>query len=282
MNEAFLLGAAWRLAPPERLASGAAGSRLGRRPGSSLEFHEHRDYQPGDDPRHVDWRASARADRLLLRRHREEVSATVELVLDDSRSMALTPAKAEGLRALAAFFAGAASGEHALRAFAAADPPRPLEAAALRAPDARLLPLAAERSLPDLPLAGLLRAGALRIVVSDFLFPHPPAAVARVAADAGRALCVQLLDVAEAEPALRGSLRLREVEGGSQRDLEVDEAALALYRNRLARLGEDLASALRPHGAVLVRAIAGRDTAGAGLAAWARAAVAPTNWLEER
>lgn len=282
MSDSFLRGAAWRLAPPERVGGGPAGQRLGRQAGASLEFHEFRDYQAGDDLRHVDWRAYARSGQLHVRLHREEVAATAELILDGSRSMALTPRKAAGLRNLAAFFAGAAAGEHALRAVLAADPPQPLPADSLRLLDAAALPLDAEHGLPDLPVAPMLRAGSLRIVLSDFLFPHPPAAVARIALGAARTLAVQLLDPEEEDPPFRGALRLRAVEGAATEERNVDQRAYERYRARLARLREDLGAEFRRRDGMLTCAVAGRDTEGEGLTAWARRELAPTGWVEER
>jgi uncharacterized protein (DUF58 family) len=56
--------------------------------GGGAEFQQHRAYQVGDDLKHVDWKASARHDRLLTRQLRETTNATVLLVLDTSASMA--------------------------------------------------------------------------------------------------------------------------------------------------------------------------------------------------
>ena len=93
--------APWRLAWPDRAAAGRAGDRLGRGTGASLEFVDFRDYTPGDDLRHVDWRAYARTDALQVRLFREEVAPHVDLIVDGSASMASTPAKAAALRDLA-------------------------------------------------------------------------------------------------------------------------------------------------------------------------------------
>ncbi len=57
------------------------------RPGWSVEFSQHREYSPGDDLRHVDWKATARADRLLIRRFQDETSLAVRLIVDASPSM---------------------------------------------------------------------------------------------------------------------------------------------------------------------------------------------------
>ena len=55
--------------------------------GSSVEFAEYRDYQPGDDLRRVDWRLYARTDRLHLKQYEEETQLRVFVVLDTSASM---------------------------------------------------------------------------------------------------------------------------------------------------------------------------------------------------
>lgn len=56
--------------------------------GVGAEFKQHRPYQHGDDLKHVDWKASARHDRLLTRQLHETTNASVLLVLDTSASMA--------------------------------------------------------------------------------------------------------------------------------------------------------------------------------------------------
>src|SRR5436305_5224155 len=102
-------GARYALGLPRRLRQGAAGTHPGGRAGSSLEFKEHRDYQPGDDLRHIDWNVYARTDQLTLKLYREEVTPHLDVLLDTSRSMTLEgTAKGQATVALAAFFATAA------------------------------------------------------------------------------------------------------------------------------------------------------------------------------
>ena len=55
--------------------------------GSSVEFVEHRQYYPGDEIRHVDWRAYAKLDRYYVKQFEQESQLTVYLVLDASASM---------------------------------------------------------------------------------------------------------------------------------------------------------------------------------------------------
>ena len=55
--------------------------------GFSVEFAEHRQYMPGDDLRHVDWKVLARTDRYYIKQYEEETNLKCHLVLDASRSM---------------------------------------------------------------------------------------------------------------------------------------------------------------------------------------------------
>jgi uncharacterized protein (DUF58 family) len=56
--------------------------------GFSVEFAEHRPYQPGDELRYLDWKILGRRDRLFVKQFEEETNLRATLVLDVSRSMA--------------------------------------------------------------------------------------------------------------------------------------------------------------------------------------------------
>ncbi len=58
--------------------------------GFSVEFSEHHRYNPGDDPRDIDWQVFARTDRFYVRRYQAETNITGYLLMDLSRSMAYT------------------------------------------------------------------------------------------------------------------------------------------------------------------------------------------------
>jgi uncharacterized protein (DUF58 family) len=75
--------------------------RLARKRGRGLEFADHRQYAPGDDFRHIDWKAYQRLNRLLLRLFDEEQDLPIYLFIDTSRSMA-EPAKFDQARRIAA------------------------------------------------------------------------------------------------------------------------------------------------------------------------------------
>ncbi len=56
--------------------------------GYSVEFAAHREYVPGDDIRHIDWRLFARGDRLYIKQYEEETNLRAHILLDCSKSMA--------------------------------------------------------------------------------------------------------------------------------------------------------------------------------------------------
>lgn len=55
--------------------------------GSSVEFAQHRDYVPGDEIRHIDWKVYGRSDRYQIKQFEEETNLKATLVLDASASM---------------------------------------------------------------------------------------------------------------------------------------------------------------------------------------------------
>lgn len=55
--------------------------------GSSVEFVEHRQYYPGDEIRHIDWRAYAKTGRYYVKEYEEETNLRCQLLVDCSGSM---------------------------------------------------------------------------------------------------------------------------------------------------------------------------------------------------
>ena len=55
--------------------------------GFSVEFSEHRLYNPGESTRHMDWKVFARTDKLFVKRYEEETNLRAHLLLDVSPSM---------------------------------------------------------------------------------------------------------------------------------------------------------------------------------------------------
>ena len=223
-----------RLPLGRRTWSGPAGGWSGAGRGASLEFQDHREYAPGDDPRHINWQAYARTDAYTMKMYREEVSPVADVLLDASGSMFASEAKRD--RALEAFCFAVASAEAAgaaLRAFAATGAGfRPLDAALQAVPD---LPPDPPRRAPAVP-AVPLRPGGLRVFVSDCLFPEPPEDLLRaLVARRGRAVVLAPFTEAEADPRWSGETEFVDCETGERRQQRVNDALLARYRDAYRR-----------------------------------------------
>ncbi len=249
----------YALATPRRAAAGDA--RLGARSGSSLEFQEHREYQPGDDLRHLDWSAYGRSDRLIVKLFREEVQPHLDLLVDGSRSMALAgSAKAAATAGMTAFLARAAARAGLdVSVWLAADGCRRLT-----------------NGYDDLDFShrdGLLesldrvpprwRPRGIRLLLSDLLLDAEPRAVlARLARGSAAMWVVQLLAADDVDPAASieggGFGRLEDSETGETRDLLLDAAAFERYRRAFAAHRESWHHACREAGAVMATLVAER------------------------
>lgn len=83
--------------------------------GFSVEFSSHREYVPGDDPRHVNWKVFARQKRLYVKEYDAETNMNLYLLLDVSGSMECANtgrSKLEYAAALAAALAHLALKQH--------------------------------------------------------------------------------------------------------------------------------------------------------------------------
>jgi len=65
-----------------------SGLHRARHHGSSVEFAQHKEYSPGDEVRHIDWKAYAKVDRYYVKQFEQESQLLTQLVLDSSGSMA--------------------------------------------------------------------------------------------------------------------------------------------------------------------------------------------------
>jgi uncharacterized protein (DUF58 family) len=64
--------------------------------GLSVEFHQHREYVPGDDTRHVDWKVYSRTDRYYIKQFEEETNLRCTFLVDVSESMKYAGAPGRG------------------------------------------------------------------------------------------------------------------------------------------------------------------------------------------
>ena len=248
-------GRRYALGLPRQTPRGAAGAALGQRAGSSLEFKDYRDYQLGDDLRHIDWNAYARSDQLSVKLYREEITPHVDVVLDGSRSMTLEDsAKARAALALTALLVTAASNAgfgHA--AWLMGDDFRPI-------PNGDAQPsLWGEFSLehrgnPSKLLARgtpAWRPRGVRVLVSDLLWDGEPLLALKGFTDgASSAAVIQLLADADMNPPEDGALRLVDMETDQVREVDLDEELARRYRESLTRHQQNWHEACRRSGAI--------------------------------
>lgn len=93
-----------RLLPPEimavmqrlewyarrRMVGTLSGRHTSPDKGASVEFAEHREYSPGDDPKNLDWRVMGKSDRSVIKQYIEETNLRAMIAVDVSGSMEFT------------------------------------------------------------------------------------------------------------------------------------------------------------------------------------------------
>lgn len=254
-------GMKYAMQTPQRAPAGYAGSQLGRRAGNSMDFMEHREYQPGDDLRHLDWNAYARTDRMIVKLYREEVTPHVDLLLDTSKSMALEGSlKSDAALGLAAALASAAenagfshtlwlSEEGARKAVNASERPSLWEEIDFRATRS---PQDAITQTPP-----VWRGHGVRVFISDLLWMGDPMLTLHALANNSASLhIIQLLAQNDTQAPKPGNHRLVDAETGLTRDLYIDASAQQRYLDALARHQQLWHGACRQVGATLTTLIA--------------------------
>ncbi|MEO5716230.1 MAG: DUF58 domain-containing protein, partial [Luteolibacter sp.] len=95
MSDSLKLPDCMRLLPPEtmgimrrldwyarrRMVGTLSGRHTSPEKGFSVEFAEHREYSPGDDPKNLDWRVMAKSDRQVIRQYIEETNLRATIVV---------------------------------------------------------------------------------------------------------------------------------------------------------------------------------------------------------
>ena len=237
------------------------GSTLGDHTGGSLIFQDHRPYFAGDDLRRIDWRAYARTDQLLLKTYQEEISPYLELLVDTSASMVVTPAKEAALRRWTWFLTTVGlHGGYTVAIHRLGHDPDALRPDELQHRDWKF---AAAHSLPAaLTKHWKGRYRALRVVLSDFLFDTAAAErlLAVAARDATALFALQILDPAEIDPPWRGAYRLQDDDSGDHQELVIGDREHTQYRERLTAHQLLLSRALRRRGGAFVTLNAGLTT----------------------
>lgn len=260
VEAAEIAGQRFYLNVSSRFSGQQGGSRFGRNTGNSLEFMDHREYQPGDDIRHIDWNAMARSDRLTVKLFREEVTPHIDIFMDASLSMALEDtSKCGGALSMAAIFrAAAVNSDYSVAQWLIKDQCRKIEPANLpidRWPDAQFN-FAGNIGKTVTTFLPRLKPNGVRVLISDLFWDQEPMTVLRQFADGAALLViVQMLAYEDVNPALAGNVRLIDCESAEAIELMVDESLILEYQRNFFRHQQYWKKCCSKTGAVFVHCL---------------------------
>jgi uncharacterized protein (DUF58 family) len=250
----------WTVLRP--LATHLGGDERSLMRGSGMELAEVREYQPGDDVRHIDWNTTARADRPFVRETHTERALDVWLVLDVSASV--NWGTAQCLKRDRALEFSAVAGQlfgqrgHRIGAILFAD--QPVSFMPPGAGRMHLLRLidgiqhearqshsgATDLSAALTRVTSLVRRRSLLLIVSDFLVPDGWQRPLSLLAHRHEVVAVRLHDPREAELPDIGLVTFEDPETGSQLVVNTGDRSLrerfrAAAQDQTTRIRTDLA-----------------------------------------
>jgi len=227
--------------------------------GGGVDFTDLREYQPGDDLRHVDWNVTARMDRPYVRQYVEERELTAWLLLDHSASMGFGPVDrqkdlvlAEVATTLAHVLTRAGNrvgvilfGTHVEQVIPPASGRNQVLRIARQLLDRRAAP-AAVGTTTDLSLLlraahGVARRRSLVVVVSDFISEPGWEAPLALLGRRHEVVAVQIADPREFELPSVGMVYVEDAETGEQIFVDTDDP---VFRARLREAADDRQAAL--------------------------------------
>jgi uncharacterized protein (DUF58 family) len=248
--------------------------RRARTRGVGAEFHEYRHYQPGDDPRSIDWTVEARLQQLVVRVSRAEGHLALHTLVDVSASMGAGNAGklACATRAAAALCYLAVEGRDSAGVASFTDRihtwvrPAPGRAQLSRIFDVLDTASTNGRSGLDAALeryAAVVRGPGLVAILSDWFDEGLGAAGLQALLHRGLTPAViQIVAPDELDPELDEDTELHDIEDTASRPLVVDPGAVAAYRDRIERHSEALRDLCLARGLPFARLVAGTSFAG--------------------
>jgi uncharacterized protein (DUF58 family) len=227
------------------------GEKRSVKRGTSVEFADYREYNPGDDLRYVDWNTAARLEKLFVKLFIEEEDLYLALLLDTSNSMDFGQPKKLHYAARVA----AALGYIGLTNYDRVS----LTAFAFGLGDALPTKRGKPAVLPFFAYLNRVQAGGetsfaramksfaararyrgVGIVISDFLDPEWPEGIKSLLARGYQVAMIHTLDEEELNPTLVGDLRIIDSETGDAKEMSVNPALLSRYRAALDDFCGDL------------------------------------------
>jgi uncharacterized protein (DUF58 family) len=238
----------------------AAGLRRTRMRGFGIEFQDYRHYQPGDDPRSIDWTVEARLQQLVIRVSRGDGQLKLHLLVDVSASMSTgTPDKLHAARKIAAALCyiaverrdavGVATFTDTVTSHLQPAAGRPQM---FRVFETLRAATGGGRSGIDRALTaygGAVRGGGLVVVLSDFF--QPGGALKGLQYLLYRGLTpavVQIVASEELRPDITEDVELVDIEDPAAAPVVVDASAVAAYAENFARASLELGEFCARHG----------------------------------
>lgn len=225
--------------------------------GAGTDFHDLREYEPGDDLRHIDWNVTARMDTPFVRQYVEDREVTAWLLLDRSPSMGFGPVdrqKEHVVLELATTVAQLlARGGNRVGAMLFSNvveltiPPGQGRNQVLRITHEMLRPAEPTGTATDLSVLlraalGVARRRALMVLVSDFIstpgWDRPLSLLAR----RHDVVAVQVVDPREFELPAVGMVYVEDAETGEQIFVDTDDPA---FQQRLRAAADERQAELR-------------------------------------
>lgn len=264
--DAAFLGRVEQLALMARrmATSGQRAQRRSRKVGSGIEFADHREFAPGDDPRAIDWSLYARTERLQLRLYEEEEDLRVYFLVDQSGSMAVAPEgqltlfdRALQVTAALAYISLSNLDRVAVVPFAEGveAPMRPLRGRNQFFHVLRLLSSLRPggRTGIEASIAAFVRhqpRPGLCVILSDFYDPAGLGLALRDLSLRGfEPMVLHISDLTLLEASVWGDLTLCDCETGEERELCLTPALMARYRQAFHAFSAEIQRAARQVGA---------------------------------
>lgn len=257
-QRAMAVATQWRLPFGAMAWRGSSGDFAGQNSGNSIDFHDHRLYQLGDDPRHINWNAYARTGQHSLKQFRQEVQPVLQLLVDGSASMWLDEAKARRSAELVYVCCHAAQLVHAQIRVQFWNGEVFVESPMEEIWQQRWLERVRERvalaAEPEV-LARWQPAGrGLRVWISDLLFAGSPQRWLRHFCPPGQlGVIFAPYSVEEANPSWDGAMLATDAETGQQRVCQWDAGVQQRYRQRYQQHFGEWQNQCRSHGLRLCR-----------------------------
>ncbi len=245
----------------------AAGTRAARARGAGAEFHDYLAYQPGDDPRSIDWTIHARLRQLVVRTRRADAVLRAHLLIDTSASMSAGGGdRLASVSALAAALAYVAIRQRDAVGLALFDESITARLAAASGWQqfphiVRLLDGIQAGGRSDLAraltdFANSVSSPGLVVVMSDFFEETDIRAALRYLLHRGfTPAVIQTVTANEVDPRFEGPIEIVDAEDPNGRTQLVQPSVVAAYRARMLAWSADLGEFCAARGLIWLRLV---------------------------